>query len=135
MTNILAIILATGGLINVNPSSNLLMGTHTSQLKTNVTERRYPPQPETTYFVNGTTLYADEKWQTTVVTKEEKLTFDWMGKPREVVESSVVSSNVVHLKVKQDWEVVPDLNYTLRLPVAPTNAPIDRLYYFTNSAR
>lgn len=93
MTNLLAITV-------------IISATNTVALKTNVTEAAHPPIfIEDIYKLVGMG-YTNEKWVTTTVVKEDKLTFDWNGKPREVIESSIVSSNTVHLRIKQEWEEV-----------------------------
>lgn len=96
-----------------------VLAINNSELKTNVTESAYDPGsrlgglivPNSIYYNNYGQLQLQpappvEKWVTTVVTKEDELNFVWMDQTNIVRHSQVVSSNTVHLRIKQDWETV-----------------------------
>lgn len=95
MTNLLAI-------------AATIIATNSSELKTNVLETAYDPAtPRNIYLIyDGRPPSQNEKWVTTTIEKIEKLQFEWQGKSREVVAFNLVSSNTVHLRIKQEWETV-----------------------------
>lgn len=47
-----------------------------------------------------------EKWLSSVVTEHHRLDFLWNGRLTRVDNDVALSTNVVHLKLKQDWEEV-----------------------------
>lgn len=89
-----------------------LLATNSVELKTNVTEHAFAPdiwQTQLTNFynwVNIPQLPTNEKWVRTFVSEERSLSFVWEGKPRILTESKPVSTNTVHLRIKQEWEEV-----------------------------
>ena len=85
-----------------------ILATHTSGLKTNVTESLVDPKfPANVLFLNESRgQRGQEKWVTTTVERVERLQFVWQGKVREMTEVQMVSSNTVHLRIKQEWEPV-----------------------------
>lgn len=85
----------------------ILIATQTTELKTNVTESFIKPG------MNFTTNWPDiwsprvepkDKWVTTIVQQETRLHFEWMGAPREIVSVIPLSTNIVHLRRKEEWE-------------------------------
>lgn len=95
MTNLLAIAVT-------------IIATHSGELKTNVLETAFnPATPTNRMSVDYISPPAStEKWVTTTVEKIDKLQFDWQGKKQEVAVTTLVSSNTVHLRIKQEWETV-----------------------------
>ena len=83
-----------------------ILAVNSSEIKTNVTESFTNPSGPIMYWINPSNGKPEEKWVTTVVVREDKLTFFWNGQPQTMTDTTVLSSNVVHLKVKQDWEEV-----------------------------
>ena len=94
-----------------------VLAINSSEMKTNVTESAYDPSQNRNYIINGNLYWNGdrpvqppappaEKWVTTIVTKEDKLNFVWMEQTNMVSHTQVVSSNTVHLRIKQEWETV-----------------------------
>lgn len=85
---------------------NLIRAHSETVLQTNVVESPYDPARH-----NGLVFYASipplrEKWVTTTVVEQTSLTFDWNGSARSVVSERGVSTNTVHLRIKDNWEEV-----------------------------
>ena len=93
MTNILAI-------------ATLITATSTSEIKTNVTTTPFEPSDNSRWLVVRETR--NEKWEKTVIEKVDTLSFEWNGNPFTVKNATPISTNIVHLKIKEEWEVVKD---------------------------
>ncbi len=80
-----------------------------THLSTNSIEQNHAPAKGGDlfiYFSDYNNLNRGEKWVTTYVSKETVLSFDWLGDRFNVTNSIPVSTNTVHLRIKQDWEEV-----------------------------
>lgn len=99
MTNLITII-ATQAVINA---------VCTSEIKTNTTEHPFNPDGQHNYIINGyynITVKPDEKWLRTEVVRQDVLKFDWLGSDRTITQVTPLSTNIVHLRVKTEWEEV-----------------------------
>ena len=88
-----------------------IAATATSELRTNVSESGLSPKQIEEGWVRFVSLQpsvATEKWRTTTIERVERLSFYWAGRSNVVENVTQLSSNTVHLRLKQDWEVVPD---------------------------
>lgn len=106
MTNIITNLIYV--VLNAQVIHAPIIATNSVEVKTNLMESfNEPGRNNFNFYVwPGERIPRTEKWLTTEVVQEEKLTFIWKGKPREIVESTVIASNTVHLRIKQDWEPV-----------------------------
>lgn len=85
-----------------------LVATNTVELKTNETE--HASAPDVPSNCNLSIFYIPQsqrdKWVRTCVSEERTLSFRWEGEVRTITKSIPLSTNTVHLRIKEDWEVV-----------------------------
>lgn len=94
-----------------NSTDHLIRAQSSMVLKTNITETDFAPSdwrnsPDRLSFRDYIQVPHTEKWISTVVLEHRSLTFEWQGKPREIVDETPVSTNIVHLRLHQDWDVI-----------------------------
>ncbi len=83
-----------------------IAATMITQMKTNVVESNYAPGDRLAMFTYYDRQPKSEKWETTTISKETSMSFEWLGQTRTVVDSTPISTNTVHLKIKENWEEV-----------------------------
>lgn len=102
MTNMISIAVAV--MATNQPTYRVdMVAVQTVETRTNVSESLFKPGRMWNLTGREAEPKATEKWVTTTVLKEDRLKFKWMGEWREVVNNTVISSNTVHLRVKQEW--------------------------------
>lgn len=104
---------------NLIASAMTLVSLYTSY-QTNTVESSMPPAPSDghnwIYNYNQNVLYnpsfpqpvppAQEKWATTTITRADVFEFQFNGQLDDFTNVVNISTNTVHLREKQDWEVV-----------------------------